>query len=179
MNTAHTLQHADFSAVADIVGPEIAAHMAKVAVELYSRAAAHAQSRGIILADTKFEFGMVPTSSLLSSSSVDRNLVERQPRFRNLQTGHEETMILVDEVLTPDSSRFWRADQHTPGQAQTSFDKQFVRDWLKAEGLLSLDASASEARDIRLPDHIVAATRERYQQAYEMITGAKFQPDQD
>ena len=144
--------------------------MAKVAVELYKKASDHARSRGIILADTKFEFGMVPTSSLPPSSK----LVQRQPRFKNKDSGEDETMILVDEVLTPDSSRFWSAAEYSVGKGQASFDKQFVRDWLKKEGLVGANKEVEEGKEIRLPDDIVEATRQRYEQAYELITGSKF-----
>ncbi len=86
--------------VKDIIGADLASKMSKAAVPLYAKAAAHAKSRGIILADTKFEFGLIPSS------------------------GGEEQMILVDEVLTPDSSRFWSAEKYAVGRGQDSFDKQ-------------------------------------------------------
>ena len=83
-------------------------------------------------------------------------------------------MILVDEVLTPDSSRFWSAAEYSVGKGQASFDKQFVRDWLKKEGLVGANKEVEEGKEIRLPDDIVEATRQRYEQAYELITGSKF-----
>ncbi|KDN43211.1 SAICAR synthase-like protein [Tilletiaria anomala UBC 951] len=161
--------------VADIIGPELAQHMAKVAVDLYKTAAEHARTRGIILADTKFEFGMVPTASLPAASA----LVKRQPTFKNKETGEEETMILVDEVLTPDSSRFWGAAEYQVGKSQASFDKQFVRDWLKKEGLVGPNKEVQEGKEIRLPEDVVKATLERYEQAYDMITGERFVVGED
>ena len=138
--------------------------MAKVAVELYKKASDHARSRGIILADTKFEFGMVPTSSLPPSSK----LVQRQPRFKNKDSGEDETMILVDEVLTPDSSRFWSAAEYSVGKGQASFDKQFVRDYLET---LDWDKTPPGPD---LPNDIVQKTSEKYIEAYTQITGLDF-----
>jgi phosphoribosylaminoimidazole-succinocarboxamide synthase len=132
--------------VAEIIGSDLASKMAASAVALYSKAAAHAKSRGIILADTKFEFG------LIASHAGDQ-------------------MILVDEVLTPDSSRFWAADKYAVGRGQDSFDKQYVRDWLKANGL---DKAADQGVPVTLPDDVVKRTQEKYTEAYELITGHKY-----
>ncbi|GAK66633.1 SAICAR synthetase [Moesziomyces antarcticus] len=132
--------------VSEIIGSDLASKMAASAVALYSKAAAHAKSRGIILADTKFEFG------LIASDSGDQ-------------------MILVDEVLTPDSSRFWAADKYAVGRGQDSFDKQYVRDWLKANGL---DKAADQGVPVTLPDDVVKRTQEKYTEAYELITGHKY-----
>jgi phosphoribosylaminoimidazole-succinocarboxamide synthase len=107
---------------------------------LYRAAAEHARSRGVILADTKFEFGVDDDGAL----------------------------VLADEVLTPDSSRYWPADTYEPGRGQPSFDKQYVRDWAAASGW----DKAPPAPPI--PDDIVAGTRERYVEAYERITGEPF-----
>lgn len=134
--------------VAGIIGADLAKQMATAAVSLYSKAAAHAKSRGIILADTKFEFGLIPTPS------------------------GAEQMILVDEVLTPDSSRFWSADKYAVGRGQDSFDKQYVRDWLKANGL---DKAADQGVPVTLPEDIVKRTEEKYREAYELITGQNYQ----
>lgn len=137
-------------AVNDIIGADLAKQMATAAVSLYSKAAAHAKSRGIILADTKFEFGLIPSSS----------------------NPAQEQMILVDEVLTPDSSRFWSAEKYAVGRGQDSFDKQYVRDWLKANGL---DKAADQGVPVTLPDDVVKRTEEKYREAYELITGQKYQ----
>ncbi|UZJ51212.1 hypothetical protein CBS101457_000532 [Exobasidium rhododendri] len=129
--------------VAELVGPEMASSISKAAVTLYSKASEHAESQGIILADTKFEFGLLNKTQL----------------------------ILVDEVLTPDSSRFWDAASYKAGRSQASFDKQYVRDWLKSKGL---DKAADEGVPVTLPDDVVQRTSEKYQEAFERITGQKW-----
>ena len=113
-----------------------------VALRLYGYAAAVTERAGILLADTKFEFGLERTTG---------------------------DLLLVDEVLTPDSSRFWDAASYEPGGPQASFDKQFVRDWLEAQ---PWDKTAPGPA---LPADIVSGTRDRYIQAYERITGARFE----
>jgi phosphoribosylaminoimidazole-succinocarboxamide synthase len=130
----------DFSAVVSAVGAARADALKALTLALYSRAAEIAEAAGILLADTKFEFG------------VD---------------GDE--LVLADEVLTPDSSRFWPADTWAPGAAQPSYDKQYVRDWLTHESGWDRASTAPE-----LPDAVVAATRERYVTAYERLTGRAF-----
>ena len=127
-----------------IADPELAARLLDVTLAVYSRAREIAEERGIILADTKFEFG-------------------------RLRGG---TLVLADEVLTPDSSRFWPADQWKPGRAQPSFDKQYVRDWLSSPA--SGWDRKSDAPPPALPAEVVAATRARYVEAYERLTGAEF-----
>ncbi|PWN37469.1 putative ADE1-phosphoribosylamidoimidazole-succinocarboxamide synthase [Meira miltonrushii] len=134
--------------VKDIVGAQRAEEISKAAIQLYTKASQHARSRGIILADTKFEFGLIPPSS------SDR-----------------QTLILVDEVLTPDSSRFWDANAYKAGESQSSFDKQYVRDWLKSKGL---DKAADEGTKVSLPSDVVQRTAEKYREAYERITGEKW-----
>jgi phosphoribosylaminoimidazole-succinocarboxamide synthase len=118
---------------------DLAQRVRDVALALYRRAAGHCESVGLILADTKFELGLV-----------------------------DGELILVDEVLTPDSSRFWEAATYTPGGAQASFDKQFVRDWLQGQPW------NKTAPGPELPDDVVAGTRARYVEAFERITGASF-----
>jgi len=131
-------ENVDFERAAEIVGDRgLMERLRDVSLALYERAAAHALERGIIIADTKFEFGR----------SAD------------------EEIVLADEVLTPDSSRFWPADQYEPGRSQASFDKQYVRDWLDRSGW---DHSPPGPE---LPDDVVAGTRARYIEAYERITG--------
>ncbi|KAJ5335269.1 hypothetical protein N7452_007672 [Penicillium brevicompactum] len=125
-----------FPAVA-ILGEKYAAIVAEMAVELYKTAHAYALERGVIIADTKFEFG------------VDE------------ETGE---VVLADEVLTPDSSRFWPKDTYAVGRGQSSFDKQFLRDWLVSEGLKGKEG-------VRMPDEIALKTAEKYQEAWEKITG--------
>ncbi len=131
----------DFEGASRLVGDAtLAARLRDLSVAVYEAAAEHARSRGIILADTKFEFGL------------DQN----------------GELTLGDEVCTPDSSRFWPADQYQPGQAQPSFDKQFVRDWASSTGW-DRKPPAPE-----IPDEVVARTREKYVEAYERITGEPF-----
>ncbi|MCY0905568.1 phosphoribosylaminoimidazolesuccinocarboxamide synthase [Arthrobacter sp. H14-L1] len=134
-----------FAAVVETIGAENAAQLQSLTLGIYSRAEETARSRGIILADTKVEFG------------VDR------------ATG---TITLGDEVLTPDSSRFWDAAQWLPGKAQPSFDKQFVRDWLTSPAS-GWDRTADEPPPA-LPADVVERTRARYVEAFEKLTGRTF-----
>ncbi|MGB7237906.1 MAG: phosphoribosylaminoimidazolesuccinocarboxamide synthase [Rhodococcus sp. (in: high G+C Gram-positive bacteria)] len=136
-------ENVDFAAVVDKVGEELAFSLRRETLEIYVRAATFALDRGIILADTKFEFGL----------DVDGNLV------------------LADEVLTPDSSRYWPADGYEAGRVQPSFDKQYVRDWLTGESGWD---RRSDTPPPALPDEVVAATRARYIEAYERISGLNF-----
>ena len=128
-------------AFADDTAGAIAEVVRDRSIALYRYAAAIAARAGILLADTKFEFGL----------------------------GSEEQLMLIDEALTPDSSRFWDAATYEPGRAQASFDKQFVRDWLEAQ---PWDKTAPGPA---LPDDVVAGTRARYVEAFERITGASFE----
>ena len=137
-------ENVPFERVVEMVGEDVAAALRDATLMIYSRAAEIAAERGIILADTKFEFGAREDGSL----------------------------VLADEVLTPDSSRFWPADQWMEGRVTPSFDKQYVRDWLTS------DASgwdrASGAQPPALPSEVVDRTRERYIEAFELLTGTKF-----
>ncbi|MET9847099.1 phosphoribosylaminoimidazolesuccinocarboxamide synthase [Streptomyces ossamyceticus] len=136
-------ENVSYEEVARQVGAETAAQLRQTTLAVYSRARSIARDRGIILADTKFEFGY-----------------------------EGDTLVLADEVLTPDSSRFWPADQWEPGRAQPSFDKQFVRDWLTSAE--SGWDRASEQPPPPLPEEIVAATRAKYVEAYERLTGTRW-----
>ncbi len=120
-----------------LIGKELAAQVAKVAIELYSKAAEYALTRGIIIADTKFEFGL------------DENGV----------------LHVMDEVLTPDSSRFWPAESYAVGKNPPSYDKQYVRDWLEASGWNKTPPAPA------LPDDVAAKTSEKYMEAFERLTG--------
>ena len=134
-------ENVDFDRAAEILGDrELLEELRRLSIEVYSFAAKHARSRGIILADTKFEFGR-----------------DRQGRI-----------VLGDEVLTPDSSRFWPAEGYEPGHGQPSFDKQFVRDWATQSGW---DKSPPAPE---LPEEVVARTRDLYVDAYERITNEPF-----
>jgi phosphoribosylaminoimidazole-succinocarboxamide synthase len=131
----------DITQAGEILGdPELAARLRDVSIALYSFAADLAAERGVILADTKFEFGMNDAGEL----------------------------ILGDEALTPDSSRYWPVEGYEPGHGQPSFDKQFVRDWASSTGW-DKNPPAPE-----VPADVVAGTREKYVEAYELITGEKF-----
>lgn len=128
-----------FERMGEIIGSERAEQLRELSITIYRRAAEIACEKGIILADTKFEFG-------LSDGNV----------------------LLIDEVLTPDSSRFWPADGYRPGGSQPSFDKQFVRDWLEQVGW---DKNSPPPA---LPAEVVARTREKYIEAFERLTGTAF-----
>jgi phosphoribosylaminoimidazole-succinocarboxamide synthase len=132
--------------VEDTVGPDAAAELERLTLAVYGFAEEIARARGIILADTKFEFGR-----------------------RVAAESGDVTIVLADEVLTPDSSRFWPADQYEPGRAQPSYDKQYVRDWLTSPAS-GWDKSSGKPPPA-LPDDVVAKTREKYIEAYERLTG--------
>ncbi|SCU86129.1 LADA_0D12486g1_1 [Lachancea dasiensis] len=125
---------------AALVGQELCDRVAELAIKLYGKAKDYAKTKGIIIADTKFEFG------------IDESTDE---------------IILVDEVLTPDSSRFWNGQNFKLGQSQDSYDKQFLRNWLTSNKLDGVDG-------VKMPDDIVARTRSKYVEAYETLTGNKF-----
>jgi phosphoribosylaminoimidazole-succinocarboxamide synthase len=131
-------ENVSFERAAEIVGSRpLMEELRRISIELYQHAAHHALGRGIIVADTKFELGSAPGAEI----------------------------VLGDEVLTPDSSRFWPADEYEPGRTQSSFDKQYVRDWLDDAGW---DHSPPAPE---LPDEVVDNTRAKYVEAYERITG--------
>jgi phosphoribosylaminoimidazole-succinocarboxamide synthase len=125
----------------EVVGEFAGRQLEAASIALYEAARDRAANRGIVIADTKFEFGLV-----------------------------DGELTLVDEVLTPDSSRFWPADAYEPGRGQPSFDKQFVRDWLQASGWDKTPPPPS------LPADVVEATSAKYIEAYERITGLTFEP---
>ena len=131
-------ENIDFERMAEIVADrDLAAALRRLSIDLYTRGAEHALERGIILADTKFEFGRRP----------------------------DGTLVLGDEVMTPDSSRFWPADGYEPGRSQPSFDKQYVRDWAAASGWDKTPPAPP------IPDAVVEGTRARYLEAYDRIAG--------
>ena len=137
-------ENVTYDAVVGVVGADVAAELRRLTLEVYGRAEALARERGIILADTKLEFGARP----------------------------DGTIVLADEVLTPDSSRFWSAQEWSPGRSQPSYDKQIVRDWLLSPES-GWDKSSGEAPP-PLPDAVVERTRARYIEAYETLTGETF-----
>ena len=129
-------QNVSFEVMSQAIGQELADSLREKSIQIYQQGSEYARERGIILADTKFEFGLL-----------------------------DGTPILIDEVLTPDSSRFWPAETYQPGGAQPSLDKQFVRDWLE-----TTDWDKNSTPPV-LPDQIVEKTREKYFEAYKMLTG--------
>ena len=129
-------ENISFERMSEIVGAQLAAQLRDLTLMIYGRAVDYAASRGIIIADTKFEFGL-----------------------------HKGRVVWIDEALTPDSSRFWPADQYAAGSNPPSFDKQFVRDWLESTGW-DKNPPAPE-----LPPEVVANTREKYIAAYRQLTG--------
>ena len=133
-------ENIDAARAIELVGEERFRELERVSIALYEFGAAHAAERGIIVADTKFELGL----------------------------DGDEQLVLADEALTPDSSRFWPADTYEPGGPQPSFDKQFVRDYCES---LGWDKSAPGPA---LPDDVVAGTRARYVEAFEQLTGIAF-----
>jgi phosphoribosylaminoimidazole-succinocarboxamide synthase len=124
----------------EIVGEDVAAQLRDASLKVYNAAAEYASTRGIIIADTKFEFGFI-----------------------------DGVLTLIDECLTPDSSRFWPADGYKPGVVQPSYDKQYVRDWLRANWDMTGEPP-------HLPQEVIEGTSKRYMEAYEIITGEKFVP---
>jgi phosphoribosylaminoimidazole-succinocarboxamide synthase len=124
----------------EIVGEDVAAQLRDASLKVYNAAAEYASTRGIIIADTKFEFGFI-----------------------------DGALTLIDECLTPDSSRFWPADGYKPGVVQPSYDKQYVRDWLRANWDMTGEPP-------HLPQEVIEGTSKRYMEAYEIITGEKFVP---
>jgi phosphoribosylaminoimidazole-succinocarboxamide synthase len=152
-------QNIGFDATVRLVGRAVAEQIRDVALRLYARGAEIAEKAGILLADTKFEFGLV------APDVGTRAVGEPEPRDRFT----EGELILIDEVLTPDSSRFWDAADYEPGRAQASFDKQFVRDWLETQPW------GQTYPGPELPAFIVDGTRQRYVAAFERITGASFE----
>jgi phosphoribosylaminoimidazole-succinocarboxamide synthase len=132
-------ENISFERTAQAVGQDMADQLRCRSVDLFMRGADYARQRGIIIADTKFEWGTV-----------------------------NGELILIDELLTPDSSRFWPADQYQPGRSQPSFDKQFVRDWLETT---SWDKNSPPPT---LPDDVVVRTRQKYVEAFERLTGKQF-----
>ena len=133
-------ENISFERCAEIVGMEVAEQLRDASLGVYNAAADYARTRGIIIADTKFEFGYI-----------------------------NGVLTLIDECLTPDSSRLWPEATYRPGEVQPSFDKQYVRDWLRANWDM-------QGEPPHLPAEIIQGTSERYQQAYEVICGEKFVP---
>ena len=133
-------ENISFECCCDIVGVEVAEQIRDASLRIYAAASAYAADCGVIIADTKFEFGFID--------------------------GH---LALIDEALTPDSSRFWPAAGYTPGHVQPSYDKQYVRDWLKANWDMT-------GQPPQLPQEVIEGTTGRYEEAFQLICGTQFRP---
>ena len=133
-------ENISFERCCQIVGKDVAAQLREASLAIYNAAAEYALTRGIIIADTKFEFGFI-----------------------------DGKLSLIDECLTPDSSRFWPVEGYESGKVQPSYDKQYVRDWLRANWDMTGEPP-------HLPEEVIQGTSERYQEAYQIITGEKFVP---
>lgn len=133
-------ENISFERCCDIVGVEVAERIRDASLRIYAAASAYAASRGVIIADTKFEFGFI-----------------------------DGRLALIDEVLTPDSSRFWPAAGYAPGHVQPSYDKQYVRDWLKANWDMT-------GQPPHLPTEVIEGTTGRYEEAFQLICGTQFRP---
>lgn len=133
-------EHISFEQTVELIGENLATQLRNKSIEIYSMCAEYAKNKGIIIADTKFEFG------------VDEN----------------DTLVLADEVLTPDSSRFWPANEYIVGKSQKSYDKQYLRDWLKTSGWNKQPPAPT------LPEDVIEITSKKYVEAFETLTGSKF-----
>ncbi len=133
-------ENISFEKVVEILGLELASKLRDKTLEIYSKCAEYAKSKGVIIADTKFEFGLDENGEL----------------------------VLADEVLTPDSSRFWPADDYEVGRSQKSFDKQYLRDWIKSSGY-------NPESNSPIPENVIQTTANKYAEAFALITGQKFE----
>jgi phosphoribosylaminoimidazole-succinocarboxamide synthase len=138
-------ENISFETMSEAVGRDLSEELRRRTLDVYRRGSQYAREHGILIADTKLEWG----------------LVAREEHGRS-------TAILIDEVLTPDSSRFWPADRYEPGRGQASFDKQYVRDWLEGTGW------DKQSPPPALPDEVIERTRAKYIEAYEILTGRKY-----
>ena len=136
-----------------LVGSELVARLKTLTLEIYRRGCEHAESKGIIIADTKFEFGLA------------RRSAHSAPRMDDVVTPCDDEVVLIDEVLTPDSSRFWPAAQYEPGHGQPTFDKQFVRDYLE-----EIRWNKQPPVPV-LPDEVIRRTRDKYVEAFRLLSG--------
>ncbi|KAI0316009.1 hypothetical protein OF83DRAFT_1173285 [Amylostereum chailletii] len=159
---------------AALIGQDLYDRVSSVAIQLYTTASEYAHSRGLILADTKFEFGLVSASSpeeasltLSSSPSLSSEVTT------TIAPPATDNLILIDEALTPDSSRYWPLDGYAPGGPQPSFDKQYLRDWLTAVGFRKgLEGGKDGQRGWTMTEEVVEGTRERYVEARDRLIGA-------
>ena len=132
-------ENISFEEVCDLVGKDLAENLRAKTIEIYSKCAEYALTKGVIIADTKFEFGLDENGKL----------------------------VIGDEVLTPDSSRFWPASDYRVGKSQKSFDKQYIRDWIKSTGY-------NPESGAPIPDDVINVTVNKYKEAYKLLTGKNF-----
>jgi phosphoribosylaminoimidazole-succinocarboxamide synthase len=169
----------DEAEAARLVGPDLVARLKALTLEIYRRGAAHAESKGIIVADTKFEFGLARRSANGAKAGLARRPASAEGSGGPPKQGEggsangakaaEEEIVLIDEVLTPDSSRFWPQAAYEPGHAQPSFDKQFVRDYLEEIRWNKHPPVPS------LPDEVVQRTREKYVEAFRLLSSRELE----
>jgi len=146
-----------------IIGAEVYEHVSQTALSLYKEASAYALTRGLILADTKFEFGLLPITPDATPSPSPVLTIDSEPH----------KLILIDEALTPDSSRYWSAEAYGPGKPQASYDKQYLRDWLLTEGFrkgLESGRPGEEGKGWAMTKAVVEGTKERYETAVRVLT---------
>ena len=141
----HVVHPLTAHSAATLVGEEIYSRVSTVALDLYKAASDYAITKGLILADTKFEFGIDPAT---------------------------EGVILIDELLTPDSSRYWPADQYEAGRPQPSFDKQYLRDWLTSSGFKKGLEDGLDGKGWNMTLAVVEGTKERYEEAWQLLTAS-------
>jgi phosphoribosylaminoimidazole-succinocarboxamide synthase len=159
---------------ATIVGRDLLARVKALTLEIFRRGSEHAESKGIIIADTKFEFGLAPASPSrrnagLSAEARSAKVEGAEADRSSANVIGDDEVVLIDEVLTPDSSRFWPKDQYRPGGAVPSFDKQYVRDYLEEIRWNKQPPVPS------LPEAVVLRTREKYVEAFRRLTGRELQ----
>jgi phosphoribosylaminoimidazole-succinocarboxamide synthase len=148
---------------AKLIGEDLYGQISHAALDLYNTAASYAHARGVILADTKFEFGLVPHAAANTSSTSDP--VSSEP---------QQKLILIDELLTPDSSRYWPLASYAPGGPQPSFDKQYLRDWLVDAGFqkgLEDGPEGKEGEGWVIEENVVIGTKNRYEEAVRLLVG--------
>jgi phosphoribosylaminoimidazole-succinocarboxamide synthase len=163
-------ENISFDEAANIVGAGLMQRLKELTLEIYRRGCEHAESKGIIIADTKFEFGLAPASP--SRRSADLSAESRSAKVEGAKADNligDDEIVLIDEVLTPDSSRFWPRESYRPGHGVPSFDKQFVRDYLE-------DIKWNKQPPVpSLPDDVVLRTREKYIEAFRLLSNRELQ----
>jgi phosphoribosylaminoimidazole-succinocarboxamide synthase len=166
--TGHDINISEAEA-AKIVGRDLLARVKALTLEIFRRGCEHAESKGIIIADTKFEFGLARRSADLSAEARSAKVEGAKAARSDATTPGDDEIVLIDEVLTPDSSRFWPKDQYKPGGSVPSFDKQYVRDYLEEIRWNKQPPVPS------LPEPVVLRTREKYVEAFRRLSDRELQ----